>query len=65
MFLDSGTRLNFPGKSIFVTAFVILSGLPMMVPKTPDIRFAFVIGLPIIFGLSLAILPELFSQVPA
>ncbi len=49
---------------IFVTSFMILSGLQIIISDIPDIKRTFVLGVSIIFGLSLEIVPDLYSGVP-
>jgi NCS2 family nucleobase:cation symporter-2 len=49
---------------IFVTSFMILSGLQIIISGNPDIKKTFVIGVSLIFGLSLEIVPDLYSGVP-
>jgi xanthine permease XanP len=48
---------------IFVTSFMILSGLQIIISEKPDTKKTFVLGVSIIFGLSLEILPDLYSGV--
>jgi xanthine permease XanP len=49
---------------IFVTCFMILSSLQIMIGSGVDMRKTFIIALPIIFGLSLDIIPSLYATVP-
>jgi xanthine permease XanP len=49
---------------IFVACFMIMSGIQIIVSTPPDTRKTFVIGISLIFGLSLDILPELYVQIP-
>jgi xanthine permease XanP len=48
---------------VFVTCFMILSGLQIILTVKPDTRKTFVIGIPLIFGLSLDVIPQLYSDV--
>jgi len=48
---------------VFVASFMIISGLQIILSSKPDTRKTFVIGIPLIFGLSLQALPELYAQV--
>ncbi len=50
---------------VFVTCFMIMSGLQIILASGADPRKAFVIGGPLIFGLSLEILPSLYASFPA
>jgi len=49
---------------IFVTCFMIISGIQIIMGAGMDNRKTFVIGISIIFGLSLDLLPALFVDVP-
>jgi xanthine permease XanP len=49
---------------IFVTSFMIMSGIQIILSSGLDTRKSFVIGVALIFGLSLDILPSLFASVP-
>jgi len=49
---------------IFVTCFMIISGIQIIMGAGMDNRKTFVIGISIIFGLSLDLLPSLFVGVP-
>ncbi len=49
---------------VFVTAFMILSGIQIIIGSGVDARKIFIVGLPFIFGLSLDIAPTLFAGVP-
>jgi xanthine permease XanP len=49
---------------VFVTCFMIMSGLQIILASGADPRKAFVIGGPLIFGLSLEILPSLYASFP-
>jgi hypothetical protein len=48
---------------VFVASFMIMSGLQIILSSKQDTRKTFVIGIPLIFGLSLQALPELYAQV--
>ncbi len=48
---------------VFVASFMIVSSLQIILSSKPDTRKTFVIGIPLIFGLSLQALPELYAQV--
>ncbi len=48
---------------VFVTCFMILSGLQIILTTKPTTRTTFVIGIPLIFGLSLDAVPQLYSDV--
>jgi NCS2 family nucleobase:cation symporter-2 len=48
---------------IFVTCFMILSSLQIIIGSGVDMRKTFVIAIPIIFGLSLDIIPSLYASV--
>ena len=49
---------------IFVTCFMIISGIQIIFSSGMDNRKTFVIGVSIIFGLSLDLLPSLFVGIP-
>jgi xanthine permease XanP len=49
---------------IFVTSFMITSGIQIIVGTGMDSRKTFVIGVALSFGLSLDVLPSLFAGVP-
>jgi len=49
---------------IFVTSFMLMSSIQIIMNSGVDIRKTFVIGIPLIFGLSLDVLPSLFLDVP-
>jgi NCS2 family nucleobase:cation symporter-2 len=49
---------------IFVTSFMIISGMQIILGSGVDTRKTFVIGIPLILGLSLDILPSMFTSVP-
>lgn len=50
---------------IFATCFMIISGIQILMSSKMDTRKIFVIGLSFVFGLSLIILPDLYSRVPS
>jgi NCS2 family nucleobase:cation symporter-2 len=47
---------------VFVTCFMMMSGLQIILTSKPDTRRIFVIGSALCFGLSLDILPDLYSH---
>jgi NCS2 family nucleobase:cation symporter-2 len=49
---------------IFVTCFMIMSGIQIILGSGLDTRKTFVIGVALIFGLSLDMVPSLFASVP-
>ena len=49
---------------IFVTCFMIISGIQIILGAGMDNRKTFVIGISIIFGLSLDLVPSLFVDIP-
>jgi NCS2 family nucleobase:cation symporter-2 len=49
---------------IFVTCFMIISGIQIILGAGMDNRKTFVIGISIIFGLSLDLLPSLYVGIP-
>jgi NCS2 family nucleobase:cation symporter-2 len=51
------------GILVFVTCFMIMSGLKIILGTGVDVRKTFVIGVPLMFGLSLDILPSLYAGV--
>jgi xanthine permease XanP len=50
---------------IFVTCFMVISGIQILLSAKIDTRKTFVIGLSFVFGLSVIILPDLYSRVPS
>lgn len=48
---------------IFVTCFMIMSGLQVIVTAKPDERRVFIVGVSLVFGLSLYTLPQLYATV--
>jgi xanthine permease XanP len=50
---------------IFVVCFMIMAGVQIILSARPDTRMTFVIGISMAFGLSLDIVPELYTHVPA
>ena len=48
---------------VFLASFMIVSSLQIILSSKPDARKTFVIGIPLIFGLSLQALPELYAQI--
>jgi xanthine permease XanP len=49
---------------IYVTCFMILSSLQIMIGSGVNIKKTFVIAIPIIFGVSLDIIPSMYTSVP-
>lgn len=49
---------------VFVTCFMMVSGIQIMLSAKPDTRTTFVLGVALCFGLSLDIMPQLYGQVP-
>jgi len=49
---------------IFVTCFMIVSGIQILLSSKMDVRKTFIIGIAFVFGLSAVILPNLYSGVP-
>ena len=49
---------------VFVTCFMIMSGIQIILGTGPDPQKIFVIGVALIFGLGLEILPTLYAGVP-
>ena len=50
---------------IFVASFMIVAGIQIIVSRLLDARKTFIIGLAMIFGLSVDVLPELYRNIPA
>jgi len=50
---------------IFVTSFMIVSGVQIILGSGMDARKTFVVGIALIFGLSLDLVPGLYGSVPA
>lgn len=50
---------------VYVACFMILGGLQVMMSRMLDTRRIFVIGIAVIFGLSVEMVPGLYSSVPA
>ena len=48
---------------VFVTCFMLLSGIQIILSSSLDARKIFIIGVSLVFGLSLDILPELYAGV--
>jgi xanthine permease XanP len=48
---------------VFVTSFMVIAGIQIIVTTTLDMRKTFVIGISLIFGLSVDILPELYRNI--
>ncbi|MFZ0790095.1 MAG: solute carrier family 23 protein [Chromatiaceae bacterium] len=49
---------------VYVSSFMIVSGMQIILGSGMDTRKTFVIGIPLIFGLSLDLAPSLFADVP-
>jgi NCS2 family nucleobase:cation symporter-2 len=49
---------------VYVSSFMIISGMQIILGSGVDTRKTFVIGIPLIFGLTLDISPALFADVP-
>jgi NCS2 family nucleobase:cation symporter-2 len=49
---------------VFVTCFMVMSGLQIILTSKLDTRTTFVIGTALVFGLSLDIVPDLYAHVP-
>jgi NCS2 family nucleobase:cation symporter-2 len=50
---------------IYVTCFMILGGLQLMTSRMLDVRRTFVLGMSMVFGLSVDMVPGLYQRVPA
>jgi len=50
---------------IYVTSFMVLSGLQIILTEAPSTNKIFIVGISFIFGISLDILPGLYAHVPA
>jgi xanthine permease XanP len=50
---------------VYVTCFMILGGLQLMTSRMLDVRRTFVLGMSMIFGLSVDMVPGLYQHVPA
>jgi NCS2 family nucleobase:cation symporter-2 len=50
---------------VYVTCFMILGGLQLMTARMLDVRRTFVLGISIIFGLSVDVVPGLYQHLPA
>jgi len=49
---------------IFVTCFMTISGIQILVTSKMNVRKTFIIGISFVFGLSAIILPDLYSRIP-
>ena len=49
---------------VYVACFMILGGIQVITSRMIDARRTFVVGIPLIFGLSVAMVPGLFAKVP-
>jgi xanthine permease XanP len=50
---------------VYAACFMILAGVQLMTSRMLDARKIFVVGISLIFGLSVRIVPELYADVPA
>lgn len=50
---------------IFATCFMVISGIQILLSSKMDTRKTFVIGISFVFGLSVIILPDLYSRIPS
>jgi xanthine permease XanP len=50
---------------VYVTCFMILGGLQLMTSRMLDVRRTFVLGMSIVFGLSVDMVPGLYQRVPS
>ncbi len=50
---------------IFVTCFMIISGIQILLTSQMNIRKTFIIGISFVFGMSVIILPDLYSNLPS
>jgi xanthine permease XanP len=50
---------------VYVACFMILGGIQIITSRMLDARRTFVVGIPFIFGLSVAMVPGLYAKVPA
>ena len=48
---------------VFVTSFMVIAGIQIILTTTLDMRKTFVIGISLVFGLSVDILPELYKNI--
>jgi xanthine permease XanP len=49
---------------VYVACFMILGGIQVITSRMIDARRTFVVGIPLIFGLSVAMVPGLYAKVP-
>jgi xanthine/uracil permease len=49
---------------VYVACFMIVGGLQVITSRMLDVRRTFVVGIALIFGLSVEMVPELYRQVP-
>jgi NCS2 family nucleobase:cation symporter-2 len=49
---------------VYVTCFMVISGMQIILSSGMDNRKIFVVGIPFIFGVSLSILPALYADLP-
>lgn len=50
---------------IFVTCFMIISGLQILLTSKTDVKKIFIIGISFVFGMSVIILPDLYRDLPS
>ncbi len=50
---------------IFVTCFMVISGIQILLTSKMDTRKTFIIGISMVFGLSAIILPDLYYDIPS
>ncbi len=48
---------------VFVTCFMVMAGMQIIMSTTVDFRGTFVIGIALVFGLSVDILPGLYTNI--
>jgi len=49
---------------VYVTSFMIISSLQVILASSIDLHMTFVIGIPLIFGLSIDMLPQMYGTMP-
>jgi xanthine permease XanP len=49
---------------LFVTSFMIIAGIKIILSTPMDTRKTFAVGIPLIFGLSVDILPQMYAHLP-
>lgn len=50
---------------IFVTCFMVISGIQILLTSKMNTRKTFIIGISMVFGLSVIILPDLYNNIPS